>query len=538
VNSLIIAFSSLVLFIFGYRLYGRKIARFWEVNPKNITPAYSRQDGIDFVPAKHWSILFGHHFSSIAGAGPIIGPVIACALFGWLPALIWIVLGSIFLGGVHDFSTLMISLRHQGISIADVSKTTLGYFVKIIFASFLLLSLILVIAVFAAVGGKTLAVQPQVVIPTFGLILVAALLGFMLYRWRVNQIISTLTGVGLLFGLIILGYYFPIKLGANAATIWTIVLLIYAFIASVLPVNLLLQPRDYLATFVLFFGLFFGYLGIVLTHPQMHAPAFVSWKSGQGNLWPMLFVLIACGALSGFHSLVASGTTSKQLASERDAQKIGYGGMLLEGVLAVLTLVAVSASLYWKSKQFPNLVYPELVKEKGWIVTFGMGYGELTKPIFGGLGALIAITTLKTFVMTTLDSATRISRYIGEELLGEIKIGKNRYLITTAIILLAGYLTLGSWQVLWPAFGASNQLVAALTLLVISVYLKRKGKKVIYTLAPCLFIFVTTIAALFYQGKEFFSTGKYLLFVIDLTLIILALIMLGKGIRVWRENGR
>ncbi|MCD6094242.1 MAG: carbon starvation protein A [Candidatus Omnitrophica bacterium] len=537
-NSLIIAFSSLVLFIFGYRLYGRKIARFWEVNPKNITPAYSRQDGIDFVPAKHWSILFGHHFSSIAGAGPIIGPVIACALFGWLPALIWIVLGSIFLGGVHDFSTLMISLRHQGISIADVSKTTLGYFVKIIFASFLLLSLILVIAVFAAVGGKTLAVQPQVVIPTFGLILVAALLGFMLYRWRVNQIISTLTGVGLLFGLIILGYYFPIKLGANAATIWTIVLLIYAFIASVLPVNLLLQPRDYLATFVLFFGLFFGYLGIVLTHPQMHAPAFVSWKSGQGNLWPMLFVLIACGALSGFHSLVASGTTSKQLASERDAQKIGYGGMLLEGVLAVLTLVAVSASLYWKSKQFPNLVYPELVKEKGWIVTFGMGYGELTKPIFGGLGALIAITTLKTFVMTTLDSATRISRYIGEELLGEIKIGKNRYLITTAIILLAGYLTLGSWQVLWPAFGASNQLVAALTLLVISVYLKRKGKKVIYTLAPCLFIFVTTIAALFYQGKEFFSTGKYLLFVIDLTLIILALIMLGKGIRVWRENGR
>jgi len=538
VNSLIIAFGSLVLFIFGYRFYGRKIARFWEINPKNITPAYSRQDGIDFVPAKHWSILFGHHFSSIAGAGPIIGPVIACALFGWLPALIWIVLGSIFLGGVHDFSTLMISLRHQGISIADVSKTTLGYFVKVIFASFLLLSLILVIAVFAAVGGKTLAVQPQVVIPTFGLILVATLLGFMLYRWRVNQTISTLTGVGLLFGLIISGYHFPIKLGANAATIWTIVLLIYAFIASVLPVNLLLQPRDYLATFVLFFGLFFGYLGIVLTHPQMHAPAFVSWKSGQGNLWPMLFVLIACGALSGFHSLIASGTTSKQLASEGDAQKIGYGGMLLEGVLAVLTLVAVSASLYWKSKQFPNLVYPELVKEKGWIVTFGMGYGELTKPIFGGLGALIAITTLKTFVMTTLDSATRISRYIGEELLGEIKIGKNRYLITTAIILLAGYLTLGSWQVLWPAFGASNQLVAALTLLVISVYLKRKRKKVIYTLAPCLFIFVTTIAALFYQGKGFFSTGKYLLFVIDLTLIIFALIMLGKGIRVWRENGR
>ncbi|RKY39997.1 MAG: carbon starvation protein A [Candidatus Omnitrophota bacterium] len=531
-NSLLIAVGSLIIFALAYRFYGNRLSRLWEVNPNNRTPAHRKNDGVDFVPARHWSILFGHHFSSIAGAGPIIGPVIACALFGWFPALLWIILGSIFLGGVHDFSALMASLREEGGSIAQISKTTLGYAVKIVFAIFLFLSLVLVIAVFAAVGGKTLAVEPRVVLPTFGLILVAFLIGIMLYRWHINQVVCTLLGVTLLFTLILLGYYFPITIGPKAQTIWTIVLLVYAFIASVLPVNLLLQPRDYLATFILFFGLFFGYLGILLTHPSMHTPAFLSWSSEKGNLWPMLFVLIACGALSGFHSLIASGTTSKQLSNEKEAQRIAYGGMLLEGVLAVLALIAVCAGLYWNNPSYSSLIYPQLIKEKGWIVAFGKGYAEITKPLFGGLGVLIAVTTLKTFVMTTLDSATRICRYIGEELLQETKISCNRYIVSFLIILLATYLALGNWRLLWPAFGASNQLVAALVLLVITLYLKKRRRKVIFTLLPSGFIFLTTLYALIYQGGEFFRNRDYLLFSIDLLLFVLALFVLGRGLKM------
>ncbi len=309
-NSLLIGIVALLLLGLGYRFYGKIAEKLWGTDPARPTPAIETPDGVDYVPAKHWTILFGHHFASIAGAGPILGPVITAMLWGWLPALIWIVLGSIFLGGVHDFSTLMISIRHKGRSIADVTEKVLNFRSKMIFAVFIFLSLILVMAVFAAVTAKTLMNEPKLVIPTFGLILVAILVGLMIYKWKWNQIAATILGIILLVCLLILGNYIPISFNvANPLTLWVLILLVYAFIASVLPVNILLQPRDYLSTFILFFGLFFGYLGLIITRPVIHTPAFISWRDNQGHLWPMLCVIIACGAISGFHSLIASGTT-------------------------------------------------------------------------------------------------------------------------------------------------------------------------------------------------------------------------------------
>lgn len=480
---------------------------------------------MDYVPARHPSVLFGHHFASIAGAAPIIGPVLACAFWGWLPAVIWIVLGSIFIGAVHDFCALMLSARQKGRTVSEVAESLMGLRTKLLFAGFLWLAIILVIAVFAAAAARTLVAKPEVVIPTFGLIPVAVLMGLMMYRWRAGQLLSTGVGLALLVGLIVLGYRVPVSLGGSGQVVWTLVLLAYAYVASVLPVNILLQPRDYLGTFVLFFGLGAGYLGLLLSRPVMHAPAFIGFTAAAGYMWPMLFVTLACGAVSGFHSLVASGTTSKQLASEAHARPIGYGGMILEGVLSLLALLCVSAGLFWAggAPGTEGLVYPELLK-KGWIVAFGAGYSRVTEPLFGGFGMLIAVTMLNTFIITTLDSATRIGRYITEELGG---VGpawvRGRFAATAIVILPATYLALGAWKKIWRLFGASNQLVAALALIVATVYLMSRGKPTKYTFYPAIFMLATTIAALIHQIVfEFLPEGKPLLAGVAVVLLLLA----------------
>ena len=540
-NSLVVAIFAILLLGCGFKFYGKIMEKLWDINPQRKTPAVEMTDGIDYIPAKHWTILFGHHFASIAGAGPIIGPVIAVAIWGWLPALIWIVIGSIFIGGIHDFSCLMGSIRHKGKSIGDVAEATMSHRAKMLFATFLWLSLILVVAVFAAVTSTTLVNEPRIVIPTFGLILVAILTGLMIYKWRVSQVIATLIGLALLGSLLVLGYYYPISLGVEESIkIWVVILLIYAFIASVTPVNILLQPRDYLSTFILFFGLIFGYLGLFFSHPRMHTPAFVQWSGNQGTLWPMLFVIIACGAISGFHSLIASGTTSKQLANERDAKKIAYGGMVLEGVLASLALLAVASGLYWTGGAGKEgLVYPELIKGGNWIVTFAKGFGQLAAPLLGAtFGPLVAMFMLNSFVMTTLDTATRINRYITEELLGEglrWKIFENRYFSTAVVIFFAGYLAVGNWKAIWPIFGASNQLVAALALLVVTTYLWAMKKPTKYTIYPGIFVLLTTTGALIYQVRGFIRNHNYLLAIIGVILLVLAVFMVREGLIVIRK---
>jgi len=543
-NSLIVAIFAVLLLGCGLRYYGKTIERLWDVDPKRKTPAVEMTDGIDYIPAKHWTILFGHHFASIAGAGPILGPVIAAAIWGWFPALLWIVIGSIFIGGVHDFSCLMGSIRNRGKSIGEIAESTLSHRAKLLFATFLWLSLILVVAVFAAVTSTTLVNEPRIVIPTFGLILVAILVGFMIYKWNVDRVVATLIGLALLGSLLVLGYYYPVTLRVETSVeIWIGVLLIYSYIASITPVNILLQPRDYLSAFILFFGLSVGYLGLFFSHPRMHSPAFAKWSGSEGTLWPMLFVIIACGAISGFHSLIASGTTSKQLSNERDAKKIGYGGMVLEGVLAVLALLAVASGLYWTGGTGrEGLVYPELIRSGNWIGTFAKGFGQITAPILGAtLGSLTAMVMLNSFVMTTLDTATRVNRYITEELFGEglkLKIFGNRYFSTAVVIFFAGYLAFGNWKAIWPIFGASNQLVAALALLVVTVYLWAMKKPTKYTIYPGIFVLLTTVGALVSQFIAFIKGQDYLLALIGLILLILAIFMVREGLNVVQKVNR
>ncbi|MHC4685455.1 MAG: carbon starvation CstA family protein, partial [Planctomycetota bacterium] len=519
----------------GYIFYSRKVKQWIGLDDNQITPAVEINDGVDYVPAKHWTILFGHHFASIAGAAPIIGPVIACLYWGWVPALVWIVVGGVFFGAVHDFVALVLSLRHKGKSITTVTESVMGKTSKILFGTFALLALILVVAVFAALAGKTLATTPKVVVPTFGLVLVALIVGILMYRVQLPVLLCSLIGVTLLFGLIVTGYYLPISLPvANPTSWWTVILLIYGMIASVTPVTMLLQPRDHLAGAVLYIGMFLGFFGLILTGPEMKAPAVISFATTKGWMWPMLFVTVACGALSGFHSLVSSGTTSKQVKRMSDARPIGYGAMIMESALAVLAVIAVTAGLYWKNgpEGSEGLVFQDVSANGNWIKAFGTGYGRLTSVFFGvgGLGALVGITMLKTFIMTTLDTATRITRYICNELLGEtlgIHIMKNKYAAVTLVGVLAGALALGNWRAIWPLFGAANQLIASLVLIVASVYLLMRNRNFAFTAVPAAIMLVTTIAALAYEAYSFATAEKpnFLLAVIAVILIFLAVFL-------------
>ena len=551
-NALLVAGIAVLFLWVGYVFYSRKVSDWLGLDPERTTPAHSMNDGVDYVPAKHWIILFGHHFSSIAGAAPIIGPVIACLLWGWLPAIIWIAVGGVLFGAVHDFSSLTLSVRHEGRSVADLTESVLGRGAQIVFSLFVFLALILIVAVFAATAGKTLASTPQVVVPTFGLILVAIFVGFLMYRTKVPLVASSIIGLGLLFGLMAIGYYVPVELPIdnpegwwNAARCWTIILLIYGLVASVTPVHVLLQPRDYLSAGVLLVGMGAGFLGLAIVQPSVKAPAVVSFTATKGWLWPMLFVTIACGAISGFHSLVASGTTSKQLPRMQDARPIGYGAMIAESALAVLAVVAVTAGLYWKKVPggVEGYVYQELMKGNNWILTFGKGYGELTKPLFLTLGSMVGIIMLNTFVMTTLDSATRITRYVCTELFGDslnIKPLKNRYIATLLVGLLAGGLALTEWQSIWPIFGSANQLVASLVLITVSAYLISRGRSFLFTVIPAALMLVTTMGALVFKILQFRGIlpgedKSMLLTVISAILIVLGFFVVYKGVMTMKK---
>ena len=521
-SSLIIILIAGVLFFWGYKFYARRLELLWQVDPQRKTPAVSKFDGIDYVPARNWLVLFGHHFSSIAGAGPIIGPVIAVIAWGWLPALLWIIFGTIFIGGVHDFGSLLCSLRQEGSSIADIAKEAISYKAKLIFSIFVWLALILVIAVFAYLCADTFVKEPRIVLPSLGLIPVALFIGFLLYKVKTNNTLATILGLVLLAALIFLGNTLPISFGQNSSILWMLVLLVYCFIASVIPVHVLLQPRDYLSSFLLFAGVSFGYAGLALSNPRITQPAYLSWNPQEGSLWPLLCVTIACGAISGFHSLIASGTTSKQLANERFSRRIGYGGMIAEGFVGVLAVLAIAAGLKGR-----NL--PDLLKEIGPINSFAQGYGALTETILGSYGGFIAVTILNAFILTTLDTATRISRYMTEELFGI----KNRYLATIIVLSLSGALALsGAWQKIWPIFGAANQLVAALALLVISCWLLAHKKSLKFTIFPALFMFLTAVSALFIQAQKYIRAKEnYLLFGVTVVLLLLAFYLFIEAVR-------
>jgi carbon starvation protein len=509
-NSLVIVVIAGVLFFWAYRFYARKIESLWSIDPKRATPAFTKYDSLDYIPAKNWLVLFGHHFSSIAGAGPIIGPVFAVILWGWLPALLWVVFGTIFIGGVHDFGSLITSVREGGSSIADIAQHVISKRAKIIFSLFVWLALILVIAVFAWLCADTFVKEPKVVLPSLGLIPVAMLVGYLLYHRQANSVLATIFGLVCLVGLIFLGNALPIN---SSLQIWLSVLLVYCFFASVLPVNILLQPRDYLSSFLLFFGIGCGYIGLLLSHPILTMPYYQKWSTTEGYLWPALFITIACGAVSGFHALISSGTSSKQIANERHAKRIGYGGMVAEGLVAVLAIIS-AAILFKRGDDFAAIL-----KTTSPIAIYGKGYSLITKGVLGNYGSFIALTILNAFILTTLDTATRISRYLTEEL---FKI-KNRYLSTSLVIGLSAVLAFsGKWQKIWPAFGASNQLVAALALFVLSCWLLSKKKTAKFTLWSAFFMFATTVTALLFQLNKYLAQKDTVLSLITASLIVLA----------------
>jgi len=340
-SSILVIVLSAIVFIFAYRIYAHKIESLFDIDPNRTTPAYTKTDGLDYIPAKNWLVLFGHHFSSIAGAGPIVGPVIAVCIWGWVPALIWVVLGSILLGGVHDFGSLMCSVREDGATIGDIAARSISQKAKLVLSIFTFLALILVIAVFAFFGADTFVKQPAIVIPSMGIIPLAMIVGLALYRFKWHPAAVTV-GALLIVGLMIVaGHSLPIDLGENSLAVWMMVLLAYCYFASIIPVNILLQPRDYLSSFLLVAGILLAFAGILVSHPEMNTPAFIANKGSLGYLWPMMFITIACGANSGFHCLIASGTTSKQIANERHAKRIGFGAMLLEGFLATVVIVLI-----------------------------------------------------------------------------------------------------------------------------------------------------------------------------------------------------
>ena len=550
----ILTFSGLFFFFVGYKYYAGRLDR-EVIQPDNSlsTPAVLQGDGIDFVESKPL-VLFGHNFASIAGAGPVIGPIVAMHYFGWAVTLVWILIGNVFIGAVHDYLALMVSVRNRGSSIADIAEKTMGIRAKSVFSIFLVLAMLLVIAVFGVVAAKTLIAQPQMVVPTFAIIPISIVLGWFIYYRNADLTVASIIAVAGVILSIYFGFQFPIELAENGVIglsplmSWFVVLMIYAAVASVLPVNILLQPRDYLSTYILFGSMGLAVLALLWIHPELHTPAYRGvFSEEQGPVWPMLFVLVACGAVSGFHSLVAGGTTSKQLAVESQGKSIAYGGMLAEGVVAVVTVLLVSGGLYWVAPasggiDMNTLGFRETLQSGGWILAYGHGFGNLVHQMLPFLSftfaSMIAVLALNTFVLTTLDSAVRITRFIVQESVGQrIVLFKNKY-ICTVLVIFFSYL-IGStdgWQKIWPIFGATNQLIAAVALFVIATWLMAMGKPTKFALYPAIFMIVTTIGALVWQSYRFYSQPEPNIFLgtAAVLLIILALFVGYEGMATLR----
>jgi carbon starvation protein len=499
-----VVFVGFAVFALAFRVYGRLAARALGVDVARRTPAVERSDGVDFVPTPR-AVLLAQHFAAIAAAGPIVGPIAAAAGFGWLPALLWIVLGNALLGAVHDLSSLVASVRHRACSITEVAKEHLGRRAYAPFLVFIWASLVYVVIAFTDLTGRQFVEKGLgggVAVSSAVYIGLAVALGAWLRAGR-SLAAATVVALPLLFLVIWGGQELPVSwrgaLEAVPVKAYDAAILAYCFVASVLPLGWLLQPRGYLGGYFLYATLIGGLAGLLLGSGEATYPAFLGWTNAQGDtLFPFLFVTIACGACSGFHGLVCSGTTSKQLSSERDARAVGYGGMLLEGVVALLALATVMVLAGPETAgRDPTRIYAEGLAR--FVGVFGV------PERFGTAFGMLAFAT---FVYDTLDVATRLGRYLLEEAFG-LRGVAGRTLATLAtlgiplayILLTPDTLTIDGrslppWRAVWTVFGASNQLLAALTLLVVSVWLHRTRRATWISLLPALFMFVTTVTAL------------------------------------------
>jgi len=537
-NAAVITGIMVLLLYLGYRYYGRHVERRCiEADPDTPTPAHVMRDGVDYEPAPP-VMLFGHHFTNISGAGPIVGPVIAVVYFGWAATLGWILLGAVFIGAVHDYLSLMVSARMRGQSLSAIAGHLVGRRASLVLSAFLWLAMVLVIAVFGILCAKTLVSTPTVVLPNVGLLPTAMVIGWLVYRRGVPLWAASIGGIGVMGGLIWAGYLWPITLPeawGDPFAIWFGLSMLYCLVASVLPIWVLETPRDYLSSVIAVAGLVLGFVALLVAAPHVSAPAHVALVTDKGPLWPMLFILVACGAVSGFHSVVAGGTTVKQLRKETDGLPVGFGSMVLEAALAVQVTFLVAAGLYWAGTHLgvdgKSLVIAEILKgEGGPSEVFIRGFASVLSqglPVIGfGVGLLFGAIILNATLVDTLDTCTRLGRFVLQEAgMERFRWLGNRWLSGLLTVAPATYLGLsGKADVIWPVFGAANQLIAALALFVVAVYLVGVRRPSLYAYIPGVFMLVTTVAALIYQAWGFFLGPKpsVLLGVFSVVLVALA----------------
>lgn len=531
-NSLVLAVIGVAIMIAGYFLYGKFLAkRVYKLNAEFKTPAHEYNDGVDYVPTNKF-VLWGHHFTSVAGAAPIVGPAIA-VIWGWLPAFLWVTIGTVFLAGMHDLGALWASQRNRGQSIGTLSGRYIGKRGRNLFLIVIFLLLLMVISAFAVIIADLLVAQPGSVIPTWGALVVALGVGQAIYRFKWNLVVVSIIGVTALYALILLGDRFPVSLpdqilGLTPEGFWIVALFLYAGIASVLPVWVLLQPRDYINGIQLFIGLGILYGAVLIASPTVVAPA---WNDAvpadTPSIVPLLFVTIACGAISGFHGTVASGTSSKQLDRETDARFVGYFGAVGEGLLALGAIIATTAGFQalanWREtyESFSSGGVPVFVEGGGAIINQGLG-------IPTGLSATILATMTVLFAATTMDTGVRLKRFVVQEIgqLAGIRLGTGAATAVVLIIALALTFSQGAdgsgGMLIWPLFGTTNQLLAALTLSIVSIMLMRKRRPFLPVLIPAVFVLVVSIYAALVQLRTFFVDGEWLLFTIDAVIIVAA----------------
>lgn len=558
-DAVLIMLVAFIAFFVVYKLYGRFVAKkIYEISNKNVAPSVEFEDGIDYVPTRK-EIIFGHHFTSIAGTGPIVGPAIAI-IWGWVPALIWIVVGTLVMGAVHDFGSLIISMRNQGKSISEITGKYINFRTRSAFFAIVFLELWIVIAIFGVVMAVVFHMFPQSVLPVWCEIPIAVWLGWIIYKRGGNVGLYSIIAVIIMYITVIIGAYVPLTmpavLGMPAMGIWVIILLAYAFIASMLPVTTLLQPRDFINSHQLMIAMFLLFLGAIVSAFRggfnVVAPAVQATPAGAPPMWPFLFITIACGAISGFHSLVSSGTSAKQVRKEEDSLFVGFGGMIAEGVLATFVVIAVAAGIgiAYTTKDGTVLtgVQAWTIHYSSWAAAAGLG-SKVSAFVIGaanmiasiGIPKNIAIVIMGVFVVsfagTTLDTATRIQRYVLSELFGKVKVFANRYFSTAVAVVTAGLLAFSVGAsgkgalTLWPLFGATNQTLAALALLLITNWLKRKGGlKYLVPGLPCIFMVVMTTWALIMNQVKFIAAGNLLLLIVNLVILAIDIWIIVEGL--------
>lgn len=538
-NAILLMLMGLGAMALGYFVYSKFICeKIFKVDPNFRTPAHEMQDGVDYVPTNKY-ILWGHHFTSVAGAAPIIGPAIA-VIWGWVPAFLWVVFGTIFFAGVHDAGAIWASSRNKAKSIGALTGDIVGNRARSIFMIVIFLVLLMVNAVFAVVIANQLISFPSATVPVWGAIVVALIIGQLIYRKLIGLLMVTIIGVVALYAMIYAGPIFPLALptetvmGLSDRQTWIVLLFVYAAIASLLPVWALLQPRDYINGIQLFIGLGLLYAAVIFASPDIVAPAFnTNVPEGTPSLVPLLFVTIACGAISGFHGLVSSGTTSKQLDKEPDVRFVGYFGAIGEGSLALAAIIAATAG-------FATLADWQAIYHsfgQGGVGAFIRGGANILQDGIG-LDAVLAQTLLTVMVVlfagTTMDTGLRLQRYIFQEWGSIYNVAWMQKAMPATLLAVGSCLLLAfgaggdgsGGMMIWPLFGTTNQLLAGLTLLVITVMLVKLGRPMWYTLAPLIFLLTMTTLGLLIQLKSFYDKGDWFLFTLDIIILVAAILVI------------